>query len=229
MKKFLKWLDNYWYHYKWHTIITVFFVTVAVICTFQMVTKDSYDVYAMYSGGQYFTADRQHALEEAFTFVIDDYNSDGEKLVCLKKIVVLSEEELKEKKAEAKAEDDSLAYSVENRTAAIEQLGMEIMTGQSYLCFLSEGMYDQVKDKGRFIALADVFETVPEGAVDDYAIRLSETEFGKYFKDATTVMGEDTVVCLRNITVQDASSERKTEEYNYHIDFFKKLVEFKVK
>ena len=25
-KKIIKWLDNYWYHYKWTTIITAFFV-----------------------------------------------------------------------------------------------------------------------------------------------------------------------------------------------------------
>jgi hypothetical protein len=90
-------------------------------------------------------------------------------------------------------------------------------------------MYEQMKDKDRFVPLADVFDTVPAGAVDECAVRLSETEFGSYFADATSVMGEDTVVCLRRISVQDAGSDKKTAEYENHMDFFKRLIEFKVK
>ena len=30
--KVLRWWDNYWYHYKWHTIIGLFFVFVIVFC-----------------------------------------------------------------------------------------------------------------------------------------------------------------------------------------------------
>ena len=228
MKKFIKWLDNYWYHYKWPTIIIAFFVTVGIICTVQMINKDEYDVYAVYSGGKYFTVDEQKTLEEAFSYVIDDYDGNDEKKVCLKKIVVLTAEELKQKQAEANAENENLAFNFESRTDAIEQLSMEMMTGQSYVCFFSEGMYEQMKDKDRFVPLNDVFETVPETAVDEYAVRLSDTEFGKYFKDATSVMGEDTVVCLRRISVQDAGSDKKTAEYENHSDFFKRLIEFRL-
>ncbi len=27
----LKWLDNFWYHYKWHTIITLFVAVVVIV------------------------------------------------------------------------------------------------------------------------------------------------------------------------------------------------------
>ena len=27
----LKWLDNYWYHYKWHTIVVAFFIFVGIV------------------------------------------------------------------------------------------------------------------------------------------------------------------------------------------------------
>ena len=229
MKKFLKWLDNFWYHYKWPTIIISFFVIVGVICTVQMLNKEDYDVYALYSGGKYFTVDEQKSVEEAFSYVIDDYDGNGDKNACLTRIVVLTAEELKQKQEEAHAENENLAYNFESRTDAIEQLSMELMTGQSYVCFFSEGMYDQVKDKDRFVSLDSIFDTVPEGAVDECAVRLSETEFGAYFSEALSVMGEDTVVCLRRISVQDAGSDKKTEEYENHMDFFKRIIEFKVK
>jgi len=229
MKRFIKWLDNYWYHYKWPTIIVSFFLAVGIICTVQMLKKEDYDVYAVYSGGKYFTADEQKAIEDAFSYVIDDYDGNGDKNVCLTKIVVLTEEELKQKKEEANAENENLAYNFESRTDAIEQLSMELMTGQSYVCFFSEGMYDQVKDKDRFVPLNSIFDTVPEGAVDECAVRLADTEFGSYFSGALSVMGEDTVVCLRKISVQDAGSDKKTEEYEDHTEFFKRIIEFKVK
>ncbi len=229
MKRFLKWFDNYWYHYKWPTIIVAFFVTIGVICTVQMLGKDDYDAFVLYSGGKYFTMDEQKAVTDAFAYVYDDYNGDGEKKACLTKIIVLSAEELKEKQAEANAENDNLAYNFESRTDALEQLSMELMTGQSYVCFFSEGMYEQVKDKDRFVPLTDIFDFAPEGAVDECAVRLFETEFGAYFSDALSVMGEDTLVCLRRISVQDAGSDKKTAEYENHMDFFKRIIEFKVK
>lgn len=229
MKRFIKWLDNYWYHYKWPTIIVSFFLVVGVICTVQMLQKEDYDVYAVYSGGKYFTADEQKAIENAFSYVIDDYDGSGEKNVCLTRIVVLTEEELKQKQEEAHAEDENLAYNFESRTDAIEQLSMEMMTGQSYVCFFSEGMYEQMKDKDRFVPLADVFDSVLDISLDEYAVRLAETEFGSYFSGALSAMGEDTVVCLRRISVQDAGSDKKTAEYENHTDFFKRLIEFKVK
>ena len=29
--RFTRWLDNYWYHYKWHTVIGVFVLIVVLI------------------------------------------------------------------------------------------------------------------------------------------------------------------------------------------------------
>lgn len=229
MKRFIKWLDNFWYHYKWPTVIISFFVIVGVICTVQMMGKDDYDAFVLYSGGKYFTMDEQKSVTDAFSYVYDDYNDDGEKQVCLTKIIVLSAEELKQKQAEANAENENLAYNFESRTDALEQLSMELMTGQSYVCFLSEAMYEHIDGNDRFIPLADVFGTVPDGAIDECAVRLSETEFGSYFSEAMSVMGEDTVVCLRRISVQDAGSDKKTAEYENHMDFFKRIIEFKVK
>ena len=41
---FLKWLDNYWYHYKWPTIIISFFAIVLIVVIAQMVNRPKYDI-----------------------------------------------------------------------------------------------------------------------------------------------------------------------------------------
>ena len=44
------WLENFWYHYKWHTIASVFVLLVVTIITVQMCTRTTYDAYIVYAG-----------------------------------------------------------------------------------------------------------------------------------------------------------------------------------
>ena len=53
--KAVKWLDNFWYHYKWQTIGIVFAAFVLLVCVLQMCGKESVDVYVMYAGEDTFT------------------------------------------------------------------------------------------------------------------------------------------------------------------------------
>ena len=48
--KFLKWLDNFWYHHKWKTIISLFLIVVLTVCIAQLVEKEDYDACVMYVG-----------------------------------------------------------------------------------------------------------------------------------------------------------------------------------
>ena len=43
-------LENFWYHYKWHTIVGIFIVIVAAILITQLFTKTEYDVNIIYAG-----------------------------------------------------------------------------------------------------------------------------------------------------------------------------------
>ena len=40
-------LENFWYHYKWHTITAVFVIVVGVILTLQLCTKVDFDLLFM--------------------------------------------------------------------------------------------------------------------------------------------------------------------------------------
>ena len=44
-------VENYWYHYKWHTLIALFIVITLSVCILQLCQKNSYDVYVLYAGG----------------------------------------------------------------------------------------------------------------------------------------------------------------------------------
>ena len=48
--KFIAWLDNYWYHNKWVTVIVAFFVIVFAVCVLQTCTREKTDITVLYAG-----------------------------------------------------------------------------------------------------------------------------------------------------------------------------------
>ena len=64
--KFKKWLDNFWYHYKWPVIIAAFFITISAVCISQMVSKEHYDMYIRYVGDQSITDTQYQDIKRAF-------------------------------------------------------------------------------------------------------------------------------------------------------------------
>ena len=78
MSKFLKWLDNYWYHYKWHTIIVTFFLVIGIISTVQIFNKESYDAYVMYVGGQDIPDTQYYDILQSLKAVSSDYDANKE-------------------------------------------------------------------------------------------------------------------------------------------------------
>lgn len=229
MKKFIKWIDNYWYHYKWQTIIAAFFVVVVGICAAQMFNRQEYDAYVMYAGGDFFTIEQEHAMLNALSTVSDDYDGNGEKSLCMNKLFVLSEQELEDARDAAEAEGEKLAYNVETRKQTLEQFQVEMMTGHAYVCLLSEDMYARCEDKERFVSVSELLGYTPAGAYDEYAVRFSETEFGQYFAQAFEPLGEGTLICLRQISLPDAQNKNARAEYENYRALFRGILEFTVK
>ena len=81
MSKILKWLDNFWYHYKWVVIIVTFFLIIGIILTVQLVTRKNYDVYIMYLGDASIPDTKYQDIMDSFEKIADDYNGDGEILL----------------------------------------------------------------------------------------------------------------------------------------------------
>ena len=76
--KLLAWLDNFWYHYKWHVIIATFFVLVIFFCICQQAGDRQSDINVTYSGSYCFTAAEAEQMHQTFSNVTaEDYNGDG--------------------------------------------------------------------------------------------------------------------------------------------------------
>ena len=75
----LKW-ENYWYHYKWHTIIAVFLAITIGVSVTQCATKTNYDQSAVLYCDRTVLENTSLALELELTARSTDLNGDGEGL-----------------------------------------------------------------------------------------------------------------------------------------------------
>ena len=92
-------IENFWYHYKWHSIVAVFVIIAILVCSLQMCSKDSYDVYILYAGDHEIkrTAEGGSVPEyqrmlTALERVTPDHDGDGKITVGFNSLLALSAE-----------------------------------------------------------------------------------------------------------------------------------------
>ena len=203
---FMKKLENFFYHYKWHTIIGVFVVFALSFCILQTCKKTTYDAYIMYAGGKNLRTVEEGETESTFVilyrtmgFYVGDYDGDGERNASLSDIYLPSPVEIE------KLEDEgNVPYSLLQDND--ELFRNNLLSGNYYVCLLSEHLLNEwtKDDSNPFVPIASY---LPDGAVisdgegegyrlaSDYGVYLSSTPV----KDdpGFKYLPEDTVICLR--------------------------------
>lgn len=228
--KLAKWFDNFWYHYKWHTIITLFFAVVIGVCGYQYFTREVPDVYIMYAGPEYISAGDVISIKSAFRDNMKDYNDDGEKGITLITLTCVSDEKREQLESEAAAESQNFYIDMEANAQNIQQFDMEIFAGEAVVCLLDPSLYKRVHSEGGFMTLSDILTEEELAGVelyDEAGIYLSSTKFGKYYS-AMSGLPEDTILCIRKIsTISVFKGKKKYEKlHDYHVDMFKNIVNF---
>lgn len=222
--KFLTWLDNFWYHYKWHTIVSIFLIVVIGICTFQMCTKKDYDIVLTYAGPKELITNPQEKTNINSSLSNAAKDQYGEEASAnLHSFIVYSKEQIEELSKE-KDENGNPKYNI--NTAQITQNMDELETfsqlGDSYIFLLDPYIYEHLKNQSeisdRFVKLSKVFGTTPLNSYDQYAVKLVDTDFYKN-NPALHVLPEDTLICLHERLVLST----KEAEYNNHFELFKKI------
>ncbi len=202
--RFFKWFDNFWYHYKWHTIVTLFVMFVLIVCFAQSCGRESQDMVIAYAGEYDFSqVNNQGALQKAkgelSAALPKDYNSDGEKVVGLLTYHVMTQEQQKayEEKINADKNNDDIYEQVDPAYFAAQKKEFlnNVMNGQFAILLVDESLCLELGELGRLRKLSDVFATVPAYAVDDYGLRFSETAL---YQNSPQLgeLPEGTVLCL---------------------------------
>lgn len=215
MDRFLKWLDNYWYHYKWVTIICVFLAAVLVIGVVQMAGAEENDVGIVYFGPSVLSADQTYEMELAFEQVMSkDYDGDGKRNALLISMTYMTDEQYEEKMKQAEEDEVYFAYDKSARNETIRQLNTLISTGETVICLIDESMYQTLNEQGCFESLQEVLGYTPSYAADDYSVRLGDTEFGEYYT-AFDCVDPETRLCICKISQNTYFMNEKAIQQSY--------------
>ena len=153
----LKKLDNYWYHYKWHTIIGLFLAAVVLICSLQMCAKDDYDFEVLYAGPKNLNSQQTILdIEGAFASIGDDRTGDGKVTVNLVSYWV--DERISPDNEEYKDMTPTDVSYAMNQSLNNEQLYLDEAAAGNLVVFLvSPHLFHLVDDEAGFMRVTDVF------------------------------------------------------------------------
>ncbi len=220
-------LSNFWYHHKWKVIIISAFAFIFLSVGTQFLSKSNPDIKMLYAGPLYFTPNQSQGVSLCLQDLMEDYNGDGEKKIAITDMVYMTAQQMLDAQAEAEATGEEFAVDRQSNAQTAEQFTYEIMAGDSWLCFFAPDQYASVADAQAFVPLTEIFGEVPEGAVDECGIRISETKFYKYYT-AMQIFGEDTVVALRKLTTFNKmkGEEKMRAVHGHHKELFYKMGTF---
>ena len=218
MKKFIAWLDNYWYHYKWPTIIVGFTALFVIIMLTQFVSRDEYDVTLIYAGPFDPDANRVRDVEAEFAKILPgDRDGDNKKTCQLTHFFLLSDEQIEE--YNDSVSNDGEAYFVNRNTIknTQQQFTNQVSAGDGAICLLDPYWYDLLRRQEVLVPLAEILDDMPDYAADEYSVRLFDTPFGGYF-DALSAFPDDTVICFLRLSAASLFGSRTSAEERYEFD-----------
>lgn len=216
---FSEWFSNFWYHYKWHSIVAVFLVITITICTLQMCTKEEYDEFIMYAGG--YEIDRKsdtggtpeyQTVLSSLTYAIKDYDKNGKTSINLYDLFILTNDEIKNMEFEDGYEPNYPLIS-EN----LEIFRQNVSMSDYYVCLLSKAMYDEFSTISGVEVFAPLAPYVNEGTTVEYytdcAVYLSSTGFSSM--PGISDFPEDTLICLRKVNAVSAHLDKRGSEKKF--------------
>lgn len=205
-----KWLENYWYHYKWATIISAFFITVAVICIVQIASKKNYNIYIRYVGDSVITGTQYDDMTGALEKIVSGDKKDS---VNFAQVAYIS--------------DEDNPYKNEKNAVARETLS-SMLVQPYYIYIMDMTAYNDYKDSGVFAPLSSIFEEdVTDISYDEYALYLSKTEFLKNAPGMEWVE-EDTVIVIKIVPYDSVFTGKKSKSelasFDIHKEFLRSMV-----
>lgn len=222
----LKWLDNFWYHYKWHTIIITFFVAVFTVGLVQLLTRPAYDTMIVCAGGVMLT---EEEIEELNRLMVkrcpEDFNKDGEILINFVNYQAYSNEELQKEKEAAEARGEQVILNGSYYAKEHDNFIFFTQTGEGAVCIVSPYLYENLSIEERLRAIPAMYEAgeLPTGVTaDGNGVVLGQTDLYTY-SPAIQALPQNWIICLLKPTLN-----ADEEDYARSEQFFRALIEYRV-
>lgn len=224
---FLKKLDNFFYHYKWHTIIAAFLAVVILVCSLQTCSKEPYDIEVMYAGPKNLNSQQTVLdIQNAFGLVAEDVNEDGKSNARLVSYWVDERYYGGDYDKEGTLTGADVAYFANTCRTNEQAYVDEITAGNLSICLVSPHLFYLVHKEGGFMRIDEICPTLPEdaylvgesGSVNHYAVVLAKTDFGKL--PGLSTLPEDTILCIRKPAYHLLNASRVEEQHARSLSAF---------
>ncbi len=223
----LKWLDNFWYHYKWHTIITLFVAVVVIVGVVQMVSRPKYDSMLVYAGSYRMSEEEKAAFDKLLSDICpEDFDGNGEKNINFVMYQVYSSEEMQSEKESVEASGGEYYYNAQFFAEEQKSFIFFTQTGEGAACLVSPYMYGVLAGESRLRSMKDLYPEgdLPTGTTDDgYGVTLGKIDFYIYHPDKAGAIPQDMILCLLKPTLNaDETGYARSEA------FFRAIVDYRV-
>lgn len=208
-------LENFWYFYKWHTIIGGVVIIGIIISLFQLIGNQEPDAYMMFVGQNTLFAVEKEKVISVSKEYIDDVDGNGSKNLAFLEITV--------------AVGDNIPQTAFQTNAdAAKRFSTEVTAGKSVIYLLEESYYEKAKSLGILEELSNVIDPddIPNNTYDKYGVRISELDFFK--REGFASFPDDTILCIRQSPDDDAIAYgRSLEFWNSNRKLFAAMFDFR--
>ena len=205
--KVYRWLDNFWYHHKWKTIISLFVVVVLVVCTVQMCGRPPAGDVKVILSGPYNLMTNENGVSDLQKclggYLAADYDENGVRQVDISSYSVYSEAQIKALAANVDENGDPapIIINTQSNSSNYQNLITYMQTGDASVMFLDPWIFEQLKN--HMTRLDTVLDELPEHVVTapveeqtvPLGVRLGDTALYRE-NTAMQVLPADTVICL---------------------------------
>ncbi|OQB13608.1 MAG: hypothetical protein BWY15_01683 [Firmicutes bacterium ADurb.Bin193] len=183
---FAKWIENYWYYYKVHTITGIVILFVIIVTLVECMNRIQPDTTVSYLGNISWTDEEIRSLELEFADYIDDVNGDGIKSVFFSPFTIPDRVETPE------------------QAALLQRAQLETIAGESFLYFMDEHYFLLFEKQGLFTDISGIVG----GDEPVYAYDISASGLKMTSGDAKIY------ACVRALSQGDEKKEKKVAQQN---------------
>ena len=208
-------LEHIWYYYKWFILLGLAVVIFFLTCLTQCTNRKNYDATFMYVGPQSISSNYIGVVTDSVADIMsEDYNGDGYKAATIIEVNLAPDS--------PSTDTEKLNKAMQYQTRGRERFYIERTTGTSVIYLVDEEIYYQLsKEDFLLVPLEEVLGFVPEKALDEKGIRISDLDCYKYTD--ICYLPADTVLCIRH--KREGSMKDDNEKiYQANVDTFIDLI-----
>ena len=218
-----EWLKNYFFYYKWVTVIVVCSLILIVSMAVSMATDMEYDaqVYLVCRNDQASALDVER-IEKKFADYAGDYDGrDGINIYFGFSAFPVVTEENTDTENMDKVRDDAENVAVQEYLLASTHLAGQ-MDGDTIIYIFDETQYNEICEQAGYPIYVNLAERYPDlPIVDDYKLMVKDTIFAEEFG----IVSDEWFFVVRELDYLRKSNKKSVQEhYVYQMDLFDSVV-----